>query len=113
MSRMVEAHDRGAGTEAAVVAGVSRTGRIITAAATLFIIVTGAAALSQVALIKVAALGMASAILIDATVVRMLLVPALVKLMGPANWWTPFRRPRTRPPGEHLDRRSQKAPSGL
>ncbi|WP_245671546.1 MMPL family transporter [Nocardia amamiensis] len=93
MSRMVEAHEQGASTEEAVTSGVSRTGRVITAAATLFIIVAGAAALSDVALIKVAALGMAIAILIDATVVRMLLVPAIVKLMGSANWWMPFRRP--------------------
>ncbi|APE33577.1 hypothetical protein BOX37_05885 [Nocardia mangyaensis] len=92
MSRMVEAHDQGASTEESVVSGVSRTGRVITAAAALFVIVTGAAALSDVALIKVAALGMAIAIVIDATVVRMLLVPAVVKLMGDANWWTPLRR---------------------
>ncbi|MFD3706627.1 MMPL family transporter [Nocardia sp. NPDC058658] len=92
MSRMVEAHDAGASTEESVVSGVARTGRVITAAAALFVIVTGAAALSDVALIKVAALGMAIAIVIDATIVRMLLVPAIVKLMGNANWWTPLRR---------------------
>ncbi|MFC3965310.1 MMPL family transporter [Nocardia jiangsuensis] len=101
MSRMIEAHERGADTEAAVREGVAKTGRIITTAAALFVIVTGAAALSEVTLIKVAALGMALAILIDATVVRMLLVPALVRLMGAANWWSPFARnpagPRTSP----------------
>ncbi|MEV0358073.1 MMPL family transporter [Nocardia sp. NPDC050697] len=96
MSRMLEARERGAETEEAVREGVSKTGRIITTAAALFVIVTGAAALSDVTLIKVAALGMALAILIDATVVRMLLVPALVTLMGAANWWSPF--PRTAPP---------------
>ncbi|WP_054813561.1 MMPL family transporter [Nocardia arizonensis] len=95
MSRMIEARDRGASTEEAVREGVSKTGRIITTAAVLFMIVTAAAALSDVTLIKVAALGMTLAILIDATVVRMLLVPALVTLMGEANWWTPFGRART------------------
>ncbi|WP_019929075.1 MMPL family transporter [Nocardia sp. BMG111209] len=114
MSRMVEAHDRGADTPAAIEAGVARTGRIITAAASLFIIVTGAAALSQVALIKVAALGMALAILIDATLVRMLLVPAIMALMGSANWWTPFRRKHTRSPADpgELDDDAVKVPSG-
>jgi len=71
---------------------MAKTGRTITAAASLLLIVTGAAALSHVNLMKVAGVGMAVAIFIDATVVRMLLVPALVKLMGNANWWTPFRR---------------------
>ncbi|WP_324192429.1 MMPL family transporter [Nocardia transvalensis] len=94
MSRMIEAHDRGADTEEAVREGVSKTGRIITTAAVLFMIVTGAAALSNVTLIKVAALGMTLAILIDATIVRMLLVPAIVKLMGRANWWMPIPRLR-------------------
>ncbi|WP_082393036.1 MMPL family transporter [Nocardia arizonensis] len=98
MSRMVEAREEGADTEEAVRVGVSRTGRVITTAASLFVIVTGAAALSDVTLVKVAALGMAIAILIDATVVRMFLVPAIVKLMGAANWWTPFRRSPTRSP---------------
>ena len=89
MSRMVEAHDDGASTHEAIRTGIARTGRVITAAAMLLIIVTGATALSDVSLIKIGGIGMAIAILIDATVVRMLLVPALVKLMGRANWWVP------------------------
>ena len=96
MSRMVEAHDDGASTDAAIRIGIARTGRVITAAAMLLIIVTGATALSDVNLIKVGGIGMAIAIFIDATVVRMLLVPALVKLMGAANWWVP--RPLARHP---------------
>lgn len=91
MSRMVEAHDHGATTEEAIRTGMASTGRTITAAAALMLIVTGAASLSQVNLMKVAGVGMAFAILIDATLVRMLLVPALVKLMGNANWWSPWR----------------------
>ncbi|MFI9507812.1 MMPL family transporter [Nocardia sp. NPDC052566] len=89
MSRMLEAHQHGATIDEAVRAGVSRTGRVITAAALLLIIVTGAVAFSDVSLIKVTGLGMAVAIFVDATIVRMLLVPALVKLMGGANWWMP------------------------
>jgi trehalose monomycolate/heme transporter len=93
MSRMMEAHQRGATTEEAVRLGVSRTGRVITAAASLMIIVTAALGSSGVSMIKIIGIGMALAIFIDATVVRMLLVPALVKLMGRANWWLP-RLPR-------------------
>ncbi|MBF6245649.1 MMPL family transporter [Nocardia elegans] len=113
MSRMVEAHDRGATTEDAIRTGVARTGRIITAAATLFIIVSGSAALSDVTLIKVAAMGMAIAVLIDATLVRMLLVPALVTLMGSLNWWTPWRKPATREGvfGQHSGDEHESSPS--
>jgi trehalose monomycolate/heme transporter len=69
--------------EEAVRVGVSRTGRVITAA--LMIIVTAALRSSDVSMIKIIGIGMALAIFIDATVVRMLLMPALVKLMGRAN----------------------------
>jgi RND superfamily putative drug exporter len=89
MSRMTEARRQGATTEEAVRVGVSRTGRVITAAAALMIIVTAALGSSGVSVIKIIGIGMALAIFIDATVVRMLLVPALVKLMGRANWWLP------------------------
>ena len=91
VARMVEAHDKGADTAEAVRKGMATTGRVITAAAALLVIVTGAAGLSEVALMKIAGFGMALAIVIDATIVRMLLVPALVTLMGPANWWMPGR----------------------
>jgi trehalose monomycolate/heme transporter len=91
VARMVEAHDKGADTVESVREGLASTGRVITAAALLLVIVTGAAGLSQVALMKIAGVGMAFAIVLDATVVRMLLVPALVTLMGPANWWMPGR----------------------
>jgi uncharacterized membrane protein YdfJ with MMPL/SSD domain len=96
VARMVEAHEKGADTVESVREGLASTGRVITAAASLLVIVTGAAALSEVALMKIAGIGMAFAIILDASVVRMLLVPALVTLMGPANWWMPsrFARPR-------------------
>ncbi len=89
MSRMVEARANGASTEEAVRIGTARTGRIVTAAAALLIIVTGAFALSGLSIMRFLAVGMIVALVLDATVVRMLLVPALVKLMGEANWWAP------------------------
>ena len=103
VARMVEAHEKGADTVESVREGLASTGRVITAAASLLVIVTGAAGLSQVALMKIAGIGMAFAIILDASIVRMLLVPALVTLMGPANWWMPRfarRRERAVPPAE-------------
>ncbi|WP_067816573.1 MMPL family transporter [Nocardia inohanensis] len=98
LSRMVEAHDAGADTEQAVHTGTVRTARIITAAATLLVLITGAFTLSPLTPMRFLGLGMVIALIIDATLVRMLLVPALVKLMGPANWWTPRFPGRTPPP---------------
>lgn len=92
LSRMVEAHDAGADTAAAVRLGTVRTARVITAAATLLVIVTGAFTLSPLTPMRFLGLGMIIALVVDATLVRMLLVPALVQLMGPANWWSPRRR---------------------
>ncbi|WP_433591829.1 MMPL family transporter [Nocardia sp. CA-145437] len=89
LSRMVEAHDAGADTETSVRVGTVRTARVITAAATLLVLITGAFTLSPLTPMRFLGLGMVIALIIDATLVRMLLVPALVKLMGPANWWTP------------------------
>ncbi|MGW4481078.1 MMPL family transporter [Rhodococcus triatomae] len=89
MSRMVEARQSGADTEEAVRIGTARTGRIVTAAAALLIIVTGAFTISGLSIMRFLGVGMIIALIIDATVVRMLLVPSLVKLMGEANWWAP------------------------
>ncbi|MFD4292059.1 MMPL family transporter [Rhodococcus sp. NPDC058532] len=89
MSRMVEARANGASTEEAVRVGTARTGRIVTAAAALLIIVTGAFTLSGLSIMRFLGVGMIIALIVDATVVRMLLVPSLVKLMGEANWWAP------------------------
>ncbi|MFB7722342.1 MMPL family transporter [Nocardia sp. NPDC056100] len=91
LSRMVEAHEAGADTEEAVRTGTVQTARVITAAAALLVLITGAFTLSPLTPMRFLGLGMVIALIIDATLVRMLLVPALVKLMGPANWWTPFR----------------------
>lgn len=89
MSRMMEARAAGATTVEAVEYGISRTGRVVTAAALLLIVVTGAFTISGLSIMKFLGVGMIIALIIDATIVRMLLVPSLVKLMGEANWWAP------------------------
>ncbi|GAD82462.1 MMPL family transporter [Nocardia asteroides NBRC 15531] len=91
LSRMAEAHRAGADTATAVRLGTVRTARVITAAAVLLVVVTGAFALSPLTPMRFLGLGMIVALVLDATLVRMLLVPAVVQLMGPANWWLPFR----------------------
>ncbi|MEU8242776.1 MMPL family transporter [Actinoplanes missouriensis] len=89
LSRMVEARVRGATTAEAVTIGLTRTGRVISAAALLLIVVTGAFALSTVTTMRFVGVGMIIALLLDATVVRMLLVPAVLALFGDAAWWAP------------------------
>ncbi|GLY51087.1 MMPL family transporter [Lentzea sp. NBRC 102530] len=89
LSRMVEAKSKGASNEEAVGIGLAKTGRVITAAAILLIVVTGAFAFSQVAMMRFVGVGMILALALDATIVRMLLVPAVLKLMGDAAWWAP------------------------
>ncbi|HWF55223.1 MAG TPA: MMPL family transporter [Solirubrobacteraceae bacterium] len=89
LSRIKEARDAGASNEDAVAIGVERTGRIVTAAALLFAVAIGAFATSRLVFIKELGLGAALAVLIDASVVRALLVPALMRLLGKWNWWAP------------------------
>ncbi|WP_211353731.1 MMPL family transporter [Couchioplanes caeruleus] len=89
LSRMVEARTRGASTAEAVTTGLARTGRVISAAAVLLIVVTGAFALSSVTTMRFIGIGMIVALFLDATVVRMLLVPAVLRLLGDAAWWAP------------------------
>ncbi|MDV8007014.1 MMPL family transporter [Rhodococcus sp. IEGM 1318] len=89
ISRMVEAKHAGASTDETILIGATRTGRVVTAAATLLILVTGAFTLSELTPMRFIGIGMIIALALDATLVRMLLVPALVTLMGNANWWGP------------------------
>ncbi|AOW92136.1 hypothetical protein BFN03_03915 [Rhodococcus sp. WMMA185] len=89
MSRMVEAHAAGATTEESVRFAAQRTGRIVTAAALLLVVVTGAFTISGLSIMRFLGVGMIVALIVDATVIRMLLVPSLVKLMGEVNWWAP------------------------
>jgi uncharacterized membrane protein YdfJ with MMPL/SSD domain len=89
LARIKEAHDAGAPNTEAVALGLERTGRIVTAAALLFAVAVGAFATSQIAFIKELGIGTALAVLLDASVVRALLVPSLMALLGPLNWWAP------------------------
>jgi len=89
LSRIKEARDAGASNSEAVAIGLERTGRIVTAAALLFAVAIGAFATSQIVFIKELGLGAALAVLIDASIVRGLLVPSLMGLLGSANWWAP------------------------
>ncbi|GAA0563853.1 MMPL family transporter [Actinomadura livida] len=89
LSRVREQYDLTGDNTAAVAAGVQRTGAIITSAALLFIVVIGAFATSGITFIKMVGVGMVIAIALDATVVRGLLVPATMRLLGRANWWAP------------------------
>jgi putative drug exporter of the RND superfamily len=73
----------------AVADGLAATARVITAAAAIMVVVFGAFMLEDDRVIKLFGLGLASAILLDATIVRMLLVPATMELLGDRNWWLP------------------------
>jgi uncharacterized membrane protein YdfJ with MMPL/SSD domain len=89
LSRIKEAHDSGIESSKAVAVGLERTGRIVTAAALLFAIAIGAFATSQIIFIKENGIGTALAVLIDASLIRALLVPSLMELLGDWNWWAP------------------------
>ena len=89
MSRIREQYDLTGDNTAAVATGLQRTGGIITSAALLLIVVIGAFATSGVVLIKMVGIAMLIAIVVDATVVRLVLVPATMQLLGRANWWAP------------------------
>ncbi len=89
MARIKEQHDLGQPNEEAVAIGIGRTGRVITAAAVMIAVVFLAFAVSPVFFMKQIAVGMAVGVLIDATIVRALLVPSLMRLLGDLNWWAP------------------------
>jgi uncharacterized membrane protein YdfJ with MMPL/SSD domain len=89
LARIKEARDAGASNDEAVAVGLERTGRIVTAAALLFSIAVGAFATSELIFIKELGIGTALAVLIDATIIRALLVPSLMHLLGDWNWWAP------------------------
>ena len=89
LSRIKEAHDSGIPNDRAVAVGLERTGRIVTAAALLFAVAVGAFTTSKLVFIKELGLGTALAVLIDASIIRGLLVPSLMALLGKWNWWAP------------------------
>jgi putative drug exporter of the RND superfamily len=89
LARMREEYDRTGSTDEAVVNALARTGRLVTSAAVILCISFASVTLTSNVDIKVLAFGLAAGILLDATVIRSLLVPALVSLMGRWNWWMP------------------------
>jgi RND superfamily putative drug exporter len=89
IARIKEAHDHGLPDREAIALGIERTGRIVTAAALLFCVAIGALATSELFFTKQLGLGAALAVAVDATIVRALLVPSLMALMGRWNWWAP------------------------
>jgi putative drug exporter of the RND superfamily len=89
LSRIKEEHDNGASTQDAVSFGLQRSGRIISAAAILIALVFITFVTSGVTSIKMLGLGTAFAIMLDATIVRAILVPALMRIAGKWNWWAP------------------------
>jgi RND superfamily putative drug exporter len=89
MSRIREEYLRGGETHEAVTSGLAKTARVITAAAAIMIVVFLAFVTSTEVFLKLMGVGMATAILVDATIVRMVLVPAVMQLLGRANWWIP------------------------
>ncbi|MGV0408883.1 MMPL family transporter [Corynebacterium resistens] len=89
VSRMVEARARGASTDQAIRFGTATTGSIITAAALIMIVVCGAFGFSSIVMMKYIAFGMVIALILDATVIRMLLVPAVMHLLREDSWWAP------------------------
>ena len=98
LTRIQEEYVRTGDTRRAVAAGLERNGRLVTSAALIMIAVTACFGLADVVVVKIVGLGVALAILVDATIVRGLVVPSLMCLMGPANWWAPagLRRLRDR-----------------
>jgi putative drug exporter of the RND superfamily len=89
MSRVREHWARHRDSQAAVVDGLAATARVITAAAAIMVCVFASFALSDVRPLRIFGLGMASAVFVDATVVRLMLVPSIMQLLGRAAWWMP------------------------
>jgi putative drug exporter of the RND superfamily len=89
LSRVREEYLVDGRTSRAVAAGLAKTARVITAAAAIMVGVFLAFLLSNEIFLQLMGLGMATAIFVDATIVRMVLVPAVMQLMGRANWWIP------------------------
>ncbi len=89
LARIKELRDSGLGNDEAVAAGLQRSGRIITSAALIIVIVFAGFVTGQLLIIKQTGVALATAVAIDATLVRILLVPATMTLLGERNWWAP------------------------
>ncbi|MDQ3849333.1 MAG: MMPL family transporter, partial [Actinomycetota bacterium] len=89
LSRMREEYDRTGSTDTAVVQGIGRTGRLVTSAALILVLAFTSMASAPETDVKMMATGLAAGILVDATLIRALIVPAVISLMGRWNWWLP------------------------
>jgi putative drug exporter of the RND superfamily len=89
LARMREEYDRTGSTETAVIQGIGRTGRLVTSAALILFLAFTSMASGPETDVKMMATGLAAGILIDATIIRALIVPAVISLMGRWNWWLP------------------------
>jgi putative drug exporter of the RND superfamily len=115
LSRVREEYDAGATTDEAVIQGIGRTGRLVTSAALILFLAFAALASGPGTDIKVMATGLGFGILLDATIVRSLLVPSLVSLLGKWNWYLPdsvARVLRVEPSHPHREREREPAPVG-
>ncbi|KOP81045.1 hypothetical protein AMS59_00960 [Lysinibacillus sp. FJAT-14745] len=92
ISRIQEEYQKGADNTRATIDGLTSTSRIITSAALIMIVITGAFAFTDVMPVKQIGVGIAIAVAIDATIIRLMLVPSLMKLLGDWNWWLPFAK---------------------
>ncbi|MHB8605554.1 MAG: MMPL family transporter [Thermoplasmatota archaeon] len=101
LARMQEEYAKTGDNQLAVAGGLERSGRLITGAAAIMCVVFFAFALAQIVIIKAIGLGLAVAVALDATLVRALIVPAAMRLMGRANWWAPTWMRRRGGPVEH------------
>jgi RND superfamily putative drug exporter len=113
ISRMKEFHENGADNEAAIAGGMQQTGRVITAAALLMSIIFLSLVTSSISFIKLFAVGLALAVLMDAFIIRCMLVPAIMKLAGDLNWWAPPFMRRVAPRPSPADRYASPSPSEL
>jgi RND superfamily putative drug exporter len=111
LSRIQEEHEAGKSNEQAIALGMERTGRVITNAALLLAVAYLAFATSRVFIVKEVTVGQAIAVVIDASIVRALLVPSLMQIMGQVNWWAPapLRRARAYARGLTAQARLQRA----
>jgi RND superfamily putative drug exporter len=89
LSRIKERFDATGDNRAAIASGMQRTGWLITSAAVLLAVVLGAFGSSRIIFVQEIGIGLAIAVIMDATLVRMLLVPATMRLLGQWNWWAP------------------------
>jgi RND superfamily putative drug exporter len=104
LTRIREEHDHGHDTDDATRHGVARTGRLITSAALILFLAFIALSRGPTTDVKILATALALGIIIDATIVRGILAPALVAALGPANWWTPRRPHNTQDTRPHEQR---------